>query len=53
MEVAARLGGGHDAELCAAALGVDLSAAAVRAALGRIRGAARAECASARRSCAS
>ena len=34
MEVAARLGGGHDAELCAAALGVDLSAAAVRAALG-------------------
>ena len=35
MEVAARLGGGHDAELCAAALGVDLSVAAVRAALGR------------------
>ena len=35
MEVAARLGGGHDAELCEAALGVDLSAAAVRAALGR------------------
>jgi biotin carboxylase len=34
MEVAARLGGGHDAELCAAALGVDLSAAAVRVALG-------------------
>jgi|tagenome__1003787_1003787.scaffolds.fasta_scaffold20968819_2 biotin carboxylase len=34
MEVAARLGGGHDAELCAAALGVDLSAAAVQAALG-------------------
>jgi biotin carboxylase len=34
MEVAARLGGGHDGELCAAALGVDLSAAAVRAALG-------------------
>ena len=34
MEVAARLGGGHDAELCLAALGVDLSAAAVRAALG-------------------
>ena len=26
MEVAARLGGGHDGELCAAALGVDLSA---------------------------
>jgi biotin carboxylase len=35
MEVAARLGGGHDGELCAAALGVDLSAAAVRAALGQ------------------
>jgi biotin carboxylase len=35
MEVAARLGGGHDGELCAAALGVDLSAAAVLAALGR------------------
>jgi biotin carboxylase len=35
MEVAARLGGGHDAELCLAALGVDLSAAAVQAALGR------------------
>ena len=35
MEVAARLGGGHDAELCAAALGVDLSGAAVLAALGR------------------
>jgi biotin carboxylase len=34
MEVAARLGGGHDGELCAAALGVDLSEAAVRAALG-------------------
>ena len=38
MEVAARLGGGHDAELCAAALGVDLSAAAVLAALGRAPG---------------
>ena len=38
MEVAARLGGGHDAELCAAALGVDLSAAAVRTALGRSPG---------------
>jgi biotin carboxylase len=38
MEVAARLGGGHDAELCAAALGVDLSAAAVRAALGQSPG---------------
>ena len=34
MEVAARLGGGHDGELCAAALGVDLSGAAVRTALG-------------------
>jgi biotin carboxylase len=38
MEVAARLGGGHDGELCAAALGVDLSAAAVLAALGRPAG---------------
>ncbi len=38
MEVAARLGGGHDAELCNAALGVDLSAAAVNAALGRSPG---------------
>ena len=34
MEVAARLGGGHDAELCRAALGVDLNALAVEAALG-------------------
>jgi biotin carboxylase len=34
MEVAARLGGGHDAELCEAAGGVDLNALAVRAALG-------------------
>jgi biotin carboxylase len=39
MEVAARLGGGHDAELCQAALGVDLSAAAVRSAVGRPAGA--------------
>ncbi len=34
MEVAARLGGGHDAELCEAALGVDLNGAAIAAALG-------------------
>jgi biotin carboxylase len=34
VEVAARLGGGHDAELCLAALGVDLNALALRAALG-------------------
>lgn len=34
MEVAARLGGGHDAELCAAATGIDLNALAIRAALG-------------------
>jgi len=34
MEVAARLGGGHDAELCAAATGVDLNALAIQAALG-------------------
>ena len=34
MELAARLGGGHDAELCEAALGVDLNALALAAALG-------------------
>ena len=34
MEVAARLGGGHDAELAHAALGVDLNALALDAALG-------------------
>ena len=34
MELAARLGGGHDAELCQAALGVDLNALALAAALG-------------------
>jgi biotin carboxylase len=34
MEVAARLGGGHDAELCEAALGVDLNDLALSAALG-------------------
>ena len=33
-ELAARLGGGHDAELCRVALGVDLNAAALAAALG-------------------
>jgi len=33
-EVAARLGGGHDAELCEAALGVHLNALAISAALG-------------------
>jgi biotin carboxylase len=33
-ELAARLGGGHDAELCEAALGVDLNALALQAALG-------------------
>ncbi len=35
VELAARLGGGHDAELCAAALGVDANALALAAALGR------------------
>jgi len=35
MEVAARLGGGHDAELCEAALGVDLNRLAIAAALGK------------------
>jgi biotin carboxylase len=34
VEVAARLGGGHDAELCAAALGVDANELALAAALG-------------------
>ncbi|MGH3080101.1 MAG: hypothetical protein ACRDNH_03060 [Gaiellaceae bacterium] len=34
MELAARLGGGHDAELCEAALGVDLNSLALDAALG-------------------
>ena len=34
MELAARLGGGHDAELCEAALGVDLHELALAAALG-------------------
>jgi biotin carboxylase len=33
-KVSARLGGGHDAELCRAALGIDASALAVAAALG-------------------
>jgi biotin carboxylase len=34
VELAARLGGGHDAELCDAALGVDLNGFAIAAALG-------------------
>jgi len=34
-KLSARTGGGHDAELCRAALGVDLNALAVAAALGR------------------
>jgi biotin carboxylase len=34
MELAARLGGGHDAELCLAALGIDLNGLALAAALG-------------------
>jgi biotin carboxylase len=38
MEVAARLGGGHDAELCRAATGVDLNALAVGFALSEPRG---------------
>ncbi len=39
VEVAARLGGGHDAELCRAALGVDLDDLALSFALGdRVRG---------------
>ncbi|MGZ4480902.1 MAG: hypothetical protein ACXVY5_01740, partial [Gaiellales bacterium] len=35
IEVAARLGGGHDSELCRLAVGVDLARASVLAALGR------------------
>jgi biotin carboxylase len=38
VELAARLGGGHDAELCAAALGVDLNGLALAAALGEPAG---------------
>ncbi len=34
VELAARLGGGHDAELCQAALGIDLNGLALSAALG-------------------
>ena len=34
MEVAARLGGGHDADLCLAAVGVDLNGLAIAFALG-------------------
>ena len=34
VELAARLGGGHDGELCHAAVGVDLNALALKAALG-------------------
>ena len=34
VELAARLGGGHDAELCTAALGIDLNELALAAALG-------------------
>jgi biotin carboxylase len=34
IELAARLGGGHDAELCEAALGIDLNGLALSAALG-------------------
>jgi biotin carboxylase len=35
MELAARLGGGHDAELCEAAVGVDLNGYALKVALGQ------------------
>jgi cysteine synthase A len=34
VEVAARLGGGHDSEICRTAVGVDLASAAVLAAVG-------------------
>jgi biotin carboxylase len=36
MELAARLGGGHDAELCRVALGIDLNGLALAAALGEV-----------------
>jgi biotin carboxylase len=36
MEVAARLGGGHDSEICRLGAGVDLAEAAVLAAVGRV-----------------
>jgi biotin carboxylase len=35
LELAARIGGGHEAELCEAALGIDLHALAIGAALGK------------------
>jgi biotin carboxylase len=38
MEVAARLGGGHDAELCAVATGIDLNDLAIDFALGSAPG---------------
>lgn len=38
VELAARLGGGHDAELCRAALGIDLNGLALAAALGEPAG---------------
>jgi biotin carboxylase len=34
MELAARLGGGHDAELCSVAVGIDLNGLAISVALG-------------------
>ncbi len=43
MEVAARLGGGHDAELCRAAVGVDLNDLAVSFALGEPTGSSSSE----------
>ena len=43
VEVAARLGGGHDAELCRAAVGVDLNDLAVSFALGEPTGASGSE----------
>jgi biotin carboxylase len=49
-ELAARLGGGHDAELCRVALGVDFNGAALSAALGE--GCRRRRCRPSRRSAA-
>ena len=51
IEVAARLGGGHDAELCQAALGVDLNGLALAAALGEETSAPGPAAAGRRRAC--
>ena len=52
IEVAARLGGGHDAELVEAATGVDLNGLALAAALGEPSAERRARAATRQRSAA-